>query len=467
MNINKTTPPRRMSVFSLVMINLIAVDSIRALPISAEYGWALVFYYVLGGLLFMIPSALAAAELSTGWPESGGIYVWVREAMGKPMAFFVAWLLWIYNIVWYPSILALLSSTVLYLFSPALASNKEAIFFLSIGMYALAMFSNLYGMRISSLISNVGSVIGVIFPILLIIGLTALWVVSGKTIATHFAWHKLIPSFSSPSQLAILTGMLFGMVGMEMSAVHAREVKNPQRDYPRALWMSTVIILSTSVLGALGIALIIPQNAINLSSGVIESFGILFKSFGLNFLLPIIALCIVVGGFAGVSAWIIGPSKCMLIAAKDGSVPAFLSKTNKHHVPTRLLWLQAMLFFLLALLFLVFPGFNAAYWLISAMTAELSVLFYIILFAALIILRKNKPEIQRSFSIPGGLLGASLVGGIGVITCVFVFCVGLLPPSQLKIINPHIYEVVLIGGIALFCAVPWLILAWRNRPTTA
>ena len=84
----------------------------------------------------MIPSALAAAELSTGWPETGGIYVWVKEAFGKGPAFLAAWLLWIYNIVWYPTILSLLASTFFYMFSPSWQLIKKLfllLFLLLIG----------------------------------------------------------------------------------------------------------------------------------------------------------------------------------------------------------------------------------------------------------------------------------------------------------------------------------------------
>ena len=70
------------SVFSLAMLNVIAVDSLRSLPFAATFGFSLVFYYIIGALLFFIPCALVAAELATGWPIRGGIYIWVREAFG-------------------------------------------------------------------------------------------------------------------------------------------------------------------------------------------------------------------------------------------------------------------------------------------------------------------------------------------------------------------------------------------------
>jgi len=88
MSVIPKKPKRVLSVFSLVMINVIAVDSLRSLPISAAYGFSIVFYYLLAAILFFVPVALIAAELATAWPETGGLYVWVREAFGRRWGFF-------------------------------------------------------------------------------------------------------------------------------------------------------------------------------------------------------------------------------------------------------------------------------------------------------------------------------------------------------------------------------------------
>ena len=74
---------KALKTFQIVMINVIAVDSIRTLPFSAELGFSLVFFYLLAAIFFFIPSGLISAELGTGWPNKGGIYVWVREAFGR------------------------------------------------------------------------------------------------------------------------------------------------------------------------------------------------------------------------------------------------------------------------------------------------------------------------------------------------------------------------------------------------
>src|SRR5690349_19030043 len=109
--------------FQLVMMNVIAVDSIRTLTFSAVFGLSLVFFYLIAGLLFFIPTALISAELGTGWPNRGGIYIWVMEAFGKKFSFFIIWLIWICNVIWYPTILALIVGTFSYFLNPNLANN--------------------------------------------------------------------------------------------------------------------------------------------------------------------------------------------------------------------------------------------------------------------------------------------------------------------------------------------------------
>lgn len=69
------------------MITVGSVDSIRNLPATALFGSQLIFYFVLGALFFLIPTALVSAELASGWAKQGGIYIWVKEAFGKKSGF--------------------------------------------------------------------------------------------------------------------------------------------------------------------------------------------------------------------------------------------------------------------------------------------------------------------------------------------------------------------------------------------
>ena len=108
---NKSTlsQPKTLGIFSLLMINIIAIASLRSLPFSAVYGSSLIFFYLIATIAFFIPTAIVSAELATAWPNKGGIYIWMREAFGEFWGFFVVWIQWIYNVIWYPTILSFLS----------------------------------------------------------------------------------------------------------------------------------------------------------------------------------------------------------------------------------------------------------------------------------------------------------------------------------------------------------------------
>ena len=118
------TIKKPLNLLSLVAINVIAIDSLRTLPFSAEYGFSAVFYYLVAAITFFLPVSLVAAELATGWPETGGVYVWTREAFGKKTGLITIWLQWFYNIVWYPTIMSLIAVTIAYTFNPALEHSK-------------------------------------------------------------------------------------------------------------------------------------------------------------------------------------------------------------------------------------------------------------------------------------------------------------------------------------------------------
>ena len=113
-----------LSVFSLVMMNVIAVDSLRTVPITAKLGLSLVSYYLVAAIAFFIPVALIAAELATTYPRTGGLFVWIKEAFGQRMGFSIIWLQWIYNLIWFPTILMFIASTCAYLIKPELAHDK-------------------------------------------------------------------------------------------------------------------------------------------------------------------------------------------------------------------------------------------------------------------------------------------------------------------------------------------------------
>lgn len=448
-----TSAKKVLSVFSLVMINVIAVDSLRTLPITAKLGASLISYYLVAALAFFIPVALVAAELATAFPNTGGIYVWVREGFGKKAAFITIWLQWIYNVVWYPTILAFIAATLAYLFDPNLANNKTYLLVTVLGLYWLFTLLNCFGMRVSSIVSTIGALLGTLLPMLVIICLAAAWLLQGKPSAVDF--HNWLPDFSSLSNLSLFSVVLFGLIGVEMSAVHAEEVRNPQRDYPRALLYSTILIISTLSLGSLAIVTVVPGETLSVVSGLIDAYSIFFKAYNIPGMTTIIAVLIILGGVSGVSAWIIGPTKGLLVSAQDGSLPHYFTRTNKHGAPVTILITQAFIVTVLCSIFILFDSINAAYWLLSDLCAQMALMVYVIMFAAAIKLRYTHPNQARSYKIPGGNKTMWFVGSLGILCCLVAMFVGFIPPNQIPINDIVLFESFLIGGLALFVVVPW------------
>jgi amino acid transporter len=436
------------------MINVIAVDNLRTLPVSAKLGYSLVSYYLLAAVAFFIPIALVAAELATAYPSTGGLYVWVREAFGRRTAFITIWLQWVYNIVWYPTILVFIVTTMAYLFAPELAKNRVYLLSTTTGLFWLMTLLNCFGMRISGLVSILGALIGTLIPMIGITILGGIWVYQGHPLALeHVSW---LPNFKTFDNVSLFSAVLFGLLGIEMSAMHAEEVKNPQRDYPRALFYSMSIIFSTLVLGSLAIVVVVPANSLNVVSGLIDAYSLFFDAYHMPWMTSITAILIIVGGLSGVSAWIIGPTKGLLVSARDGSIPQTFAKMNKHGAPTRILMAQGGIFTLLSGVFILSDTIYAAYWLLTIMCAQLALLVYVFMFAAVIKLRYSQPHLPRAYKIPGGKFGVWFVSLTGLLCCLIAIIIGFIPPSDIPIKNLSFFEGVLVSGMLLFVVIPWL-----------
>lgn len=454
---------KSLSVFSLVMINVIAVDSLRTLPMSAEYGLTLVFYYLMAGIIFFIPTALVAAELATGWPQRGGIYVWVREAFGERFGFVVIWLQWFYNLVWYPTILSLVAATLAYLINPHLVDNVYYMLFVVFAVFWGATTVNLFGMRAAGIMSSFAALFGTLIPMGLIMLLGIVWIAMGKPIQIQFSFTNFFPKITHINTLVLITAMLYGLVGTEMSAVHAQEVENPQRDYPKALLWSTIIILISLIGGSLAIAMVVPIAKLSILAGLLQAFSEFFAAFHMQWMMPIVAILIICGSIGGVGAWIIGPTKGLLAASEDGTLPAVFSRVNRYDSPYILLFAQGIIFSLLCLLFLFMPTVNSTFWVLTDISAQLSLIVYLGMFAAAIYLRYKFPDVKRAFTIPGGKIGIWIVGLLGLSSSLFAIIIGFIPPAQVAIGGFLRYEWILVIGMIIGCFVP-LVLYQLQHP---
>lgn len=455
---------RVLGVFMLAMINVAAITSLRNLSIMVEYGFSSIFYYVLAALVFFIPTALVCAELATGWPKAGGLYRWVTEAFGDKCGFYAIWVSWMLSISWFPAVLTFSAAAAAYIIMPELIHNKTYMVAMMLGIFWIATFWNFFGMEVSGWVSSVGVILGTIIPGFIIIGLGLLWWSLGKPLQIEMRLDTLIPEIDW-SNMVFFAGVLLAFAGMEISAYHARETADPQKDYPPAILISSTIILLISILGSLSIAFVVPQTDVSLFAGLMQAFKAFFDAFGLTWVLPIVAVFALIGSLAGVSTWIVGPAKGILASSNEGYLPPAFQKLNKHDMPVATMLFQAVVGSLLTLVFFFMPDVNSAFWIITALSIQFAMIMYMLIFAAAIRLRYTQSKITRAYRIPGkGNMGMWLVAGIGILACAFGFVICFIPPAQLNTGDRWFYETYLIGGLVIL-SLPAFIMMRCSKPT--
>ncbi len=439
---------KKITLYPLVLLIIAAIDNIRNLPAAAMFGSSLIFFFILSALIFLIPTALMAAELSAAFPEKGGIYEWVNKAFGKKWAMASIWLQWINTMVWYPTMLSFIAGTLAYLINPELAQNKLYLVSCILIVFWSLTLANLRGLHVSALINNIFSTMGTIFPLIFLIILGGVWVFSGKPLQITLDAADLIPNFSNSTSWVSLIAIMASFLGMELAGVHVNDIKNPQKNFPKAVLLATSFIFLSMMFGSLAIAFVLPEGEINLISGVMQVFSNFFHSFGLSPLIPVLTLLIAIGSIGTMINWLISPAKGLLHAAEFGFLPPFFTKKNKAGVASNILLAQGALVTLFCLIFLLEPSVNGFYWFLTALSTELYMIMYILMFLAGICLHYKYADRPKSFKIPGKNLGMWITALLGMIGCLLTIIVSFFPPDNINVGSPGRYlYMICIGNI--------------------
>lgn len=452
-----------LGVFTLALLSVSAIISLRNLPTTALLGAEVIGFFAVAGIGFFIPVALVCAELASGWPQKGGVYLWVKEAFGADIGFLAVWLQWIESVVWLPTILSFIAATAAYLIDPNLIDNKMFIVTIMLTVLWATTFLNFRGLKTSSLFSSMGVLFGTIVPSVILIALGFSHFSTGvEQGLLQFTVDSLTPR-AEFNDLVTFTAILLGLCGMEIPAYHVHSAKNPQRDFPRAMFLATFIILTLYVFGSLAIAAVVPKEEMHLIAGPMQAFHVFFNAFGLGWVSPCLALLTLIGSLALLNTWIIGPSKGILSSTEQGFMPKLFKHTNKNEVPTTLLYLQAICGSLLISIFVFNPSIKASYWIVNTLAAQLYLMMYFILFLAVIRLRYNQPNVVRRYKIPGGKIGIWCVGGLGAITSLMALLIGFVRPNDIEVHHCAAdYALLLFSGMVFFSSPP-LIFLWLHK----
>lgn len=446
---------KKISTLTLMLLTIAAIANLRGLPSNAEQGMQLIFYLGLAALIFFIPTALVSAELATGW--KGGIFDWVREAYGDRWGFVAIWLQWIQNVVWYPTVLAFLAGSLAYIINPSLTSNGTYIAIIILIVYWLSTLISLKGIKFASLFSNAGVLLGTLIPGLIIIVLGLIFFMQGKPLAMDLNAHDIIPKSFSLPVIVFIVGMFLNYAGIEMNAVHARVLKNPKKSFPIAVFAAAAIIVSLFILASLAVAIVVPVDKLNLTSGVLDAYKIFLDNYNIGWAIYVMAILLTFGVVAAVITWISGPSRGLFRVGEEGYLPKALQKTNRQGVQHRILFARGMVVTALALLFALLPNVSGSYWMLTAMSAQIYLLMYVLMFLTALKLRKTQPGVKRTYRVPA----IKLIAGVGLLAAVGGFFLGFVPPDVWT--QSTIEYVGLLGGGILALSIgPFIFYALRR-----
>ena len=460
----------KLSVMTLAIMNVTAVVSLRGLTSEAVYGLSSAFYYLFAAIVFLIPTAMVAAELAAMFSDKqGGVFRWVGEAFGARTGFLAIWLQWIESTIWYPTVLTFGAVSIAFIgmdsaTDASLASNKLFTLIIVLAIYWIATWIAMRGLSWVGKISKWGGMIGTIIPAAILIVLGIAYISTGGENQMDMK-QGFFPDLTKLDNLVLASSIFLFYAGMEMMGVHVMDVKNPSRNYPKAILIGSLITVAIFILGTFALGFIIPAKDISLTQSLLIGFDNYFTHFHLHWASPVIAIALTFGVLAGVLTWVAGPSKGIFTVGKAGYLPPFFQRTNRRGVQRNILLVQGAIVTLLSLLFVVMPSVQSFYQILSQLTILLYLIMYLLMFAAAIRLRYKLPNLARPFRLGKGGNGLMwLIGSVGFLGSLMAFVLSFIPPSQIATGSSRVWYSVLIIGCIVMVVIPYIIYAMR-RPS--
>src|ERR1700723_917517 len=266
-------PARAMGFRDLVLFYIVTGISLRWIATAATVGASAVVIWLIALCAFYLPLALSVMELSSRYPQEGGLYVWTKHAFGEFPGFMTGWTYWASNLPYYPAVLYFAASNALYI-GPrswlALSNNKTYFLLFALISLALATFLNVVGLSIGKWLYNLGA-IGTWIPIAILLVIAAMaWHRFGS--ATNFTLTTMTPRMHFRDVLFLST-IIFALVGSEAASFLGGEIKNPRANLPRGLLSGGLFVTTGYVLGTVAVLISLPASQISGLQGIMQAIS--------------------------------------------------------------------------------------------------------------------------------------------------------------------------------------------------
>ncbi|MGH9679097.1 MAG: APC family permease [Candidatus Acidiferrales bacterium] len=445
---------RRVMGFWDVMLFCIAtVLGPRWIAAAARNGQSSISLWIIAAALFFVPTAYIVVELSTRFPEEGGLYVWTKLAFGDFHGFVAGWTYWIYTVFYFPGLLlasAAMTSYVGGAGSAWLAENRAFLLAGSFVMLFVAVYLNIIGLQVGKWLQNAGG-IGTYVPLAMIICVAlVLWSRHGS--ATHFTLSGMMPHWNWDT-VNFWPQLAFAFTGLELVSAMSEEVRDPQRNFPRAIFASGGQIALLYIAGTVAVLMILPSQSVDPKSGVFQAMTQGSTVLHLAAAGVVAALMVTVGNMGGVGSTVAGIARVPFIVGIDRYLPAAFGRIHpRWKTPYISILVQAGISGAILLLAQASESMLGAYQILVDAATILYFIPFLYMYAAVIKLysRPDRRENKSAVVIPGGRFGVCLAGGLGLLVVTVGIVLSFIPPGDTE--SKFLFELKLVAGTVLSVA---------------
>ncbi len=389
----------------MLLFSVSAILTIDTLASAASMGVTWFTWWGITMLVFFVPYGLMTAELGAAWPGEGGLYVWVSEGMGPRWGSLAAWLYWINNAYWIPSVYLIFAGTFETIFLEGKSTWREAG--IAILLTWLTVLVGVVRLDVSKWVPNLGAVVKIaIFLALGTLGVGSL--LAGRPPANDFGLARFVPRWSD--SLAFLPVLLYNTLGFELMSSAGEEMRDPQRDVPRVILQAGLLVCVVYTLGALGILLAVPLESLSIVTGTWDALAALGQQWGRagDALVLALGLGFLYACIANIVTWSLGVNRVAAVAAEQGMLPAVLGRLHPRFKTPHMAFVIMGLISTALLVgnALLSSSSSNVFWMTFKLSGVCFLISYLMVFPSFLLLRRRQPERPRPYLMPGGLPGA-------------------------------------------------------------
>jgi amino acid transporter len=422
-----------MGFWDVLLFNIATVLGPRWIAAAGHNGSSSLSLWVLAAVLFFVPMALVINELSSRFPEEGGLYVWSKEAFGDFHGFVAGWSYWIYTVFYFPGLLLASTSMSAYVLGGRGAVVSEDRTFLLAGSLVLllvAVVFNIVGLNIGKWLQNAGGV-ATYLPLLILTAIAGvLWFRNGSV--THFTASNVMPVWNWDT-VNFWSQIAFAFTGLELVSAMSQEIHNPRRTLPRAALTAAALIAGMYIVGTLALLSLVPAAQVDPKSGVFHGITVGSAALHAGFIGILAALLVTVGNAGGVGSTVAGIARVPFVVGIDRYLPAAFGKIHpKWKTPYISIIVQAIASGLVLLLSQINETTRGAYQVVIDITIIIYFIPFLYMFAAAVKLasRPDRQSNPQAVLIPGGRLGVWICSALGFFVTALSIVVSMLPPGD-------------------------------------